>query len=223
MSEEVELAAKTSGAIVSALAQESGVLGPIKQFADYVSQRIGLYLAPKLAERAQAAAKKVEESGLPRRAFGEFELPLLTAILEGMAEETNPDLHDAWENLLANALTNSDANVARAFPKILSELEPIEARMLNDLADEADSGTMEPDQVVTLPGSSHLDNLARVGLFRRLQEQVDTRFQTLHGPPRVAGYTFTAFGWEFMRTCRPPKANGTGAATVQDIRQAAGL
>jgi len=106
--------------------------------------------------------------------------------------------------------------VARAFPKMLSELEPVEARMLNDVADEADSGNIDPDMVVVPLGSGRLGNLARLGVFRRLQEQVDTRFGTLHGPPRVAGYTFTTFGWEFIRACRTPKANGTGADTADD-------
>jgi hypothetical protein len=72
MSEEVELAAKSVGAVVGALADDTGALGPVRRFSEYLTARVGFHYAPKMAERAMAAAKVVEQSGLPRRAYSEI-------------------------------------------------------------------------------------------------------------------------------------------------------
>jgi hypothetical protein len=48
-------------------------------------------------------------------------------------------------------------------------------------------------------------SLVRLMLLRRIEEQVDTKTLVLHGPPRVASYTFTELGWEFLRACRDPQ------------------
>ena len=212
MNEEIELAAKTSGAIVAALAQESGVLGPVKVFADYISQRIGFYLAPKLAARAQEAAKKIEESGLPRRAFAELDEPLLTAILEGMAEETDPNLHDAWENLLANSLVEGGADVRRSFPHILQELEPADAARLNGLApadrpetDPTPIGSCLNDYPAGIEGLYNLDRLSLVRLTRTMPTTLDSIDD---GLATTSGVTLTPLGKAFVDACSPPHGPG---------------
>jgi hypothetical protein len=102
MSEEVELAAKISGEVVSALVKESGILGVTREYSNYIVTRIHLRHQVALVQRTLAAAEKIKASGLPTRAFSALDEPLLTAILEGAVEETDPDLRQAWENLLAN-------------------------------------------------------------------------------------------------------------------------
>jgi hypothetical protein len=96
MSEEIELAAKTSAEVVTALAEKSGALAVPQEYASYIAARIHLRHYPALIKAAMGAAEKIRASGLPRRAFSALDEPLLTKILEGMAEETNSDLQDAW-------------------------------------------------------------------------------------------------------------------------------
>jgi hypothetical protein len=137
MGDEIELAAKTSGEVVAALAEKSGALAVPQEYASYIAARIHLRHYPALIERAMAVAVKLQAMGLPRRAFSALGEPLLTAILEGMAEETNPDLQEAWENLLANTLTERAADVRRGFPDILRRLDPKEARVLDHWTKDA--------------------------------------------------------------------------------------
>lgn len=70
-----------------------------------------------------AAAEKVRASGLSPSAVSD---KLLRAVLEDGATEDDPAMQDRWANLLANAGTGS-ADIRAAFPKMLSELEPVEA------------------------------------------------------------------------------------------------
>lgn len=59
---------------------------------------------------------------------------LLLSILEHSSVEEEPDLSRAWVALLANA-SISPTHVLPAFPKLLSELSPLEARLLQYLYD----------------------------------------------------------------------------------------
>jgi hypothetical protein len=121
---------------VKALAEESGALEPVKEYGEYIARSFHYRHYPKLVARAQSAAEKIRQSGLPRRAFEEIPDPLLRAILVNGAEEDDPSMQERWENLLANAATVGDAEVRRAFPNVLSELEPSEAAQLEKYADE---------------------------------------------------------------------------------------
>jgi hypothetical protein len=92
MGDELELAAKTSGEVVAALAEKSGALAIPQEYASYIASRIHLRHYPALVARAMAVAEKLRAAGLPRQAFSVLDEPLLTAILEGMAEETDAGL-----------------------------------------------------------------------------------------------------------------------------------
>jgi hypothetical protein len=54
MGDEIELAAKTSGEVVAALAEESGALAVPQEYASYIAARIHLRHYPALIERAMA-------------------------------------------------------------------------------------------------------------------------------------------------------------------------
>jgi hypothetical protein len=123
-SEEIELVAESIGAVVGALADDANAFGPVREYTTCVQARIHLRHLHKLAERATATAAKIKASGLPRRAWDTLDEPLVTAILEGLAEETDPDLAEQGENLLANTLTDNSTNVRRVFPSILRDLDP---------------------------------------------------------------------------------------------------
>jgi hypothetical protein len=201
--EEVELAAKSVGAVVGALADDANALGPVREYATYVEARLHLRHLPKLAERAMAVAERIRESGLPRRAFEALDEPLVTAILEGMAEETSPDLKTAWENLLANALTDNSSEVRRAFPEILRQLDPEDAQILEGLAQQTSDATylhheLEPDD----QDAVSLDNLTALELLRPIYRTPTTLDSITIDPSTVAAYVFNERGWAFVKACR---------------------
>ena len=207
MSEEVELAAKSAGAVVGALADDSNALGPVREYANYLSARMHMRHLPALVERAIVTAEKVRASGLPRRAWEELNEPLVTAILEGMAEETDPDLSEVWENLLANELTHGSANVRRVFPRILRDLEPGDAAVLDALA----TGPPDPRDFPVSDVSGHtgrsrasLDNLAGHELVRYTRSTPTTWGTIDDSESTLTGVTLTELGLQMVEACRAP-------------------
>jgi hypothetical protein len=209
VSEEIELIAKTSGEVVGALAEESGALALPREYATYFATRVHLRHYPKLIERAMATAEKINASGLPRRAFSALDEPLVTAILEDMAEETEPALQDLWENLLANELTEGSAEVRRAFPRILGELDPEDAHVLDHFARQTSDDRALLDRVDMVdPGERDelaLDNLTRVELLRAIRFFQLSMGTLSDAEALVTGYTFTELGWAFVKACHAPQ------------------
>jgi hypothetical protein len=198
--EEIELAAKTAEEVVAALADESGALAVPKEYATFIAARIHLRHRQALVVRAMAVVEKIRKLGLPRRAFAELDEPLLTAILEGMAEETDPDLQEVWENLLTAVLTEHSAQVHRAFPRIVRELAPADAQRLDKWAESyPDSEVIEPfdDQMV-------FDNLVRLGLLESERRfKLDGTGYVYEGRAEIGRYKFTELGWAFACACHP--------------------
>lgn len=190
MGEELDLAAKTSAEVVAALAEKSGVLAIPKAYANFIAARIRQWLYPRLVEGAMAAAEKIKASGLPPRAFAALDEPLITAILEGIAEESDPSLREAWENLLANAATDGSPEVRRAFPKILAELDPADAALLNNLNVGEMLRKFRDDEVDFIA----LENLVRLGLVK----------YNYASPLRHLDMSPTPLGRAFLMACREP-------------------
>jgi hypothetical protein len=74
-----------------------------------------------------AAATKVRTTGIPSRAVDDR---LLRAVLEEGALEDDTDMQDRWTNLLANAAVGESVPHV-AFPGLLAQVSPVEARMLD--------------------------------------------------------------------------------------------
>jgi len=213
MGEEIELAAQSVGAIVGALADDSNALGPVREYATYIEARLHYRHLPKLVERAIGAAKKINESGLPRRAFNALDEPLVTAILEGMTEETDADLVQAWESLLANVAVAGGADVRRGFPEIMRQLDPRDARVLDHWAKDAKEETFRVELKDRMPGNrdgAALGTLTSLGLITP-SRTMPTTLGTIHddGATTITGYTISELGWAFLQACRPPRASRT--------------
>jgi hypothetical protein len=96
----------------------------------------------------------VDESlwaALPEHAYSQLDDKLLQAILEGGAKEADESMQDRWANLLANAMTSRSAEVPRALPTMLGELEPAEASMLDSAVNRR---AREPAGRLQLRGST---------------------------------------------------------------------
>lgn len=155
-----------------------------------------------------AAAAKIKESGLPERAYSEIGDPLLCAILQASAIESDGDLQVVWENLLANAMTDGSASVARAYPRILGNLEPQEVRILDALANNI---VEMPSPIFTLgdfsgdPTAANIENLTRLELLEPIRERSTTLGTISDEAAETVGYRLTYLGWEFVKACRPPR------------------
>jgi hypothetical protein len=219
VSEEIDLAAKSVGESVGALAEASGILGPVNELAEWVTSFIHYRRQPALAKQVMKAADKIQASGLPSAAVSD---KLLRDLLEGGSMEDDPDMQERWANLLANAITVNPPEVKTAFPKILRELDPVEAHLIDAMA--VTVSTTEPflrpsvfpqatvlgfifgnhygDIPFTIPPRDS-DNLLRLGLLREVTGDPERSF-TVGGAPPILGYSFTALGWDFVNACRSP-------------------
>jgi hypothetical protein len=200
MSQEIELAAKATGAIAQAILAESGLAGPLKARLEAITAGIHYHDYPRVVEKAMVAAARIKASKLPRRAYDEIPDPLLRVILENTAKEADETLSDAWVNLLANLVTVGTVEVRRAFPKILASLEPEEARLLDAIRASLD-GPMRALMV----RSPELNMLAIENLSRsKLIEDVTA--PTIDGERRTTQVvvTLTDLGQAFVAACQPP-------------------
>lgn len=209
MGEEIELAAKTTGEVVAALAETSGATLVPKEYATYIAARVHYRHYPKLIERALRTAEKIKSAGLPAHAYSALDDPLLTAILEGAAEEEEGSLQQVWENLLANALTDNSAEVRRAFPRILRELDPQDVRLLDYFTGQTTDERHLVDTFESVPGARDgvaLENLTRLELLRPVYHVPTTvgEIRVSIDPSNIIGYVFTELGWAFVQACQPP-------------------
>ena len=165
MSEEIELASKAIGESMNVLVERSGVLGPVKELADWVTSFIHYRRQPALARVIHKAAEKIRDEGLPPATVSD---KLLREVLEGASMEDDENLQDLWANLLANAVEGGDEAVPSTLPKILRDLQPVEAQFLHRLMPSPRTSTYRPQaNVIGLDvPAANLDNLERHGLVR---------------------------------------------------------
>ncbi len=208
MGDEIELAAKTTGAVVGALTEESGALEPVRAYAEAITSTIHYRFYPRLIRQALAAAEKIRRSGLPRHAYTEIPDKLLRAILENGALEANESMQERWANLLANVSTVSSAEVRAAFPYILRDLDAVDAATLDHFANKTSAERFLVDTFTTVPGDrdgASLDNLTRLGLLRYIRSMPTTLGTISDRDVTIDGVVFTELGWAFVQACREPQ------------------
>ncbi|HXN37571.1 MAG TPA: hypothetical protein VN892_06025 [Solirubrobacteraceae bacterium] len=211
--EPIKEAGEAAAALADVFIDKTGAALVPKAYFDYVVTRIHYRHVPKLIERATATAEKIKASGLPARAYSAFDDPLLTAILEGNAEEDDPELQKVWENLLANALTDGLAPARRAYPVVLRQLEPDEALMLDRIASGSIIvlGSIGGTRAFRSKGQDGIPIATLVNLERLNLIELGHMQPTPAGKPVLAPsdalrvIRLTPFGASFVEACRPPK------------------
>lgn len=134
-----------------------------RELGQWLGDMVRYRRAPHQARLLMRAAEEIRASGLPAAAV---EDRLLRAVLEEGGFEDNEAMQERWANLLANAATGSI--VPPAFPEILRQLEPIEARLLDELVRVrrplVHGQLTQIDHLGPLDGLAwrHLDNLERL-------------------------------------------------------------
>jgi hypothetical protein len=198
---------EVTGAVGEVIAEKSGVLEPVKATARALVTGIDAVLYPPLVTLCQWAALKIEEKGLRRVAIETLPFGLLRGILEGGATEHDKNMRERWANLLANAVTEGGVGVRKAFPRILSELEPADALLLDEIADTL--STLDPPildvRQATIAQRTSLDNLVGQELLRYTGETPTFANGTRDPDAKSSEVTLTAFGLAFLQACREPQ------------------
>jgi hypothetical protein len=209
----------TSVEIVAAVADGS-TRGAIAALIEPVNGFLGMLLGPATKELGGWAGDVVEfvrwkwRVKMLKRAEGIIESAGLTAhgvplqvlmpILDSGANEDRPDMQERWANLLANAATMS-GTVPAAFPEILRQLEPIEARTLDYMIGEV--GLWEGTARLlgrAMPGldNANIDNMVRLALVRFTAEDYTGPGADIRYPePKLESTVLAA---RFVAACLSP-------------------
>lgn len=174
----------------------------------------------------QKAQELLQHAGIQPKSLN---LKVLVPILEGCSLEDDADLVSKWAGLLASAAAGDP--IPASYPKILSELTPGEARLLNlvnewnekisAVASERQDkprGHCYPVHVILERTglSGHL-LLKRTGITEQELPRVMFDLDTRHGLVHFYGQkwkpdldelwqmTLTPFGDDFVRVCRGPQ------------------
>lgn len=206
MGDEIELAAKSTGAVVGAVIDATGIAKPVQEISEWLADWMHPRLVASAAKQVHAAVEKLERAGIRPGAVRDEQMRLL---LEEGAREEDDTLKAKWANLLAHGLAGENDGIPRAYADVLRQLEPIEALTLDKLADGvvsiqgSASGTRMSTGEAGGVALAGLVNLERIGLIR-LGAPIPQRYP--HVQARAAdvlrAVTLTAFGIGFVQACR---------------------
>lgn len=214
VSEELVEAAKAAAELepaIEAFAEATGALGPVRESTGWLGDVIRVRREAHLAKVLMRAAQKIKASGLPPHAVRD---KLLRAVVEDGSMEDDESMQERWASLLAREATRISGATPLAYARILSELEPREARLLDRIYDTAylpvlsdpENGELDwnvpIDRLGDHAGPTDLDSLVRLGLVRLLQSMTNYPGSISDVDAVLVGVRLTALGADFVETCR---------------------
>lgn len=131
-------------------------------------------------------------------------------ILDGGSLEDTTEMQDKWAALLANAATAPNC-VSPSFPKILSELAPLDAAVLDWISSETSSHN--PESPITLRKAltvfeNTIEEMLLV-VFNLERQNLIMSSDYLPGitedDPQFMHLQLSPFGAAFVRACKPPE------------------
>lgn len=159
------------------------------------------------------AKKFLEDKGIdPKKVLPKT----LISILENGSLDEEEEMQNKWAALLANA-ASSNHNTKQSFAKILNELSPLEARLLDKLFEEASKETgkkrfelnFSKDKIMEVFGISSdefdiiADNLFRLNLCQAPASHGGVSIGEFPIVLRTYKFiSFTPLGYSFVKTCR---------------------
>jgi hypothetical protein len=193
---------------IEAFAEATGALEPPREVSGWIAAMIRYRRVPHEAKLLMRAAEKIKASGLPAHAVPD---KTLRAILEGGPLEDDQSMQERWANLLSNAATaEADAPLKIAYPKILAELEPDEAQLLDRMLDKIPNEETVPtvtfgfERALELVDMAGLYNLERLGLLRWDLSTGANWAEVAEAKVNTDGVQLTQLGWKFVAACRAP-------------------
>ncbi len=179
------------------------LLGPI---ADAAGERFADKINATRSANLQRVAERVVElmHGTQPKAV---ELTILVPILHHASLEDREDLVSKWAGLLASAA--SGEHVHTAYPKVLAEITPAEARLLDVLYRWETTSDDEGDRdLIKHAGLSETD-LAVVGINLGDRHGLINAVRTSLWKPDLTRWDnirLTPLGTDFVRVCRGPSS-----------------
>jgi hypothetical protein len=194
----------------------------IAPFLEPVLSEAGLYVAEKIRfVRFQNSLRVLERASQLLANYGinpkAVDLKLLVPILEGAGLEDNDDLIEKWSGLLASAASGGE--VLPAFARILGELGPDEAKILDHTADHSkrlevmagdvyaiDLRTLRQNTLLSMDEFSiRLLNLDRLGLVELITTGGHRFGMKYYGDSDLDSVGLTRLGRALVQACRGPK------------------
>jgi hypothetical protein len=119
------------------------VLAPsADEIGKFLGEKVHGYLSRNRTRVFNSAAQLVAAAGKPVR---EVAMRTMLPLIEGASAESDENLQGRWAALLANAATEGDADaIPPLFPRILANLTPLAAELLETLHDVAGLRTTDP-------------------------------------------------------------------------------
>jgi len=205
VSDELVQAAKAAAELepaVEAFAEATGALGPVRESTGWLGDVIRAKREAHAAKVFMKATEKIKASGLPAHAVRD---KVLRAVVEDGSMEDDEGMQERWATLLANAATDQEDKIKLVYPKILAELEPKEALLLERLWEKTPNPSEEPFETVgyeatyDLVDVPELYNLDRLGVLRLIRSMNSTMGGVSEGA--LAGVQLTELGWAFVAAC----------------------
>jgi hypothetical protein len=191
---------------------------PVSRFMGTVLGAAEIELSAMLGEQVRAwrfrrqirimqrAQQQLEEAGLEARSVP---FRTLAPLLDGASFEEDNELTERWASMLAQAAVEPAA-VPASFPRVLRELEPVDAQILFLVFDNimrfapelrTTIGTVRASIAEDVELSKetlrfHVENLIRLGLLAPAG-------LVLNSADQAQRVTLTAFGQRFVRACSP--------------------
>jgi hypothetical protein len=206
VSDEIELAAKSTGAVVGAVIEATGVAKPLQEVSDWLAAWMHPRLVASAAKQMQAAVEQLQQAGIRPGAVRDEQMRTL---LEEGAREEDETLKAKWVNLLAHGLAGENDGIPRAYAEVLRQLEPGEVLTLDRLADGvvaiqgSAAGTRMSTGEAGGVAMAGLVNLERLGLIQ-LGAPTPQRYPHLktNAADVMRGLMLTSFGSNFVQACR---------------------
>ena len=206
MGDEIELAAKSTGAVVGAVIDATGVAKPLEEITGWLAAWMHPRLVVSAAKQMQAAVEQLQQAGIKPGAVRDEQMRML---LEEGAREEDETLKAKWAGLLAHGLAGENDGIPRAYADVLRQLEPAEVLTLDMLADGvvaihgAASGTRMSRGEAGGVALAGLANLERLGLIQ-LGAPIPQRYPHLrtNAADVLRDITLTSFGTNFVQACR---------------------
>ena len=210
------------------LAKSETVAGLTKRLfgpkADAIAERWALGDKEKLYENVARAVHRAREIlaelGLSAR---DVPLKLIHPMLDGVANEDDPDLCERWAHMLANVWDARDKRkiVLPVFASMLKDLSPREVKFLDALSAHAlirrGLSIRDLQQVyagaslAVLPKPEYVAHFAEQEILREEDKtyfgvmlDILYRGRIIVIPMRSESATFTDLGWAFVRACQAP-------------------
>lgn len=222
----VEEVARTTGKAVDATRQLGGFLArflapPLEQVSEMATDWLGQRRFERQVRLAERTVEFLTERGLdrPTRAVPpSIALPLI----EEASLEEDDWMQDVWAQLLANAAdASSGVEIKRAFVAMLSEIGPLEVRILETLYEIPEGDQTHGIMTVRLPDEAYARASSRGGLERAgLPAEVDVALGnlvrlgcisaagTLGGGVTLSVVYQTPLGRAFVEACTAPRSRG---------------